>query len=55
MRILVEFLSFVLLLIWILIPCVAAVLASSEPQQQQQQQLPFCDEDKIKQTNRNAG
>lgn len=62
MRLLFEVFMIVILIILVSI-CYASIVSAAyddpevqtNQQQQQQQQLPFCDEDQIQQTNRNAG
>lgn len=63
MRLLLEVFMIVILIILVSI-CYASIVSAAydapevqtnHQQQQQQQQLPFCDEDQIQQTNRNAG
>lgn len=62
MRLLLEVFMIVILIILVSI-CYASIVSAydapevqtNQQQQQQQQQLPFCDEDQIQQTNRNAG
>lgn len=64
MRLLFEVFMIIILIILVSI-CYASIVADADDtseiqtnqqnQQQQQQQLPFCDDDRIQQTNRNAG
>lgn len=65
MRLLLEVFMIVFLIILVSI-CYASIVSAAydddapdiqtnQQNQQQQQQLPFCDEDQIQQTNRNAG